>query len=97
MLDEAPQKLFGTQSHQPMLVAARVIFPAKCDLVLFVSDQSMVADRNAMSVAAEIAEDRRRAAEGGLGVNHPVLAAESLHKRRKLLGCGDGGSRAAEV
>jgi hypothetical protein len=79
MLDEAPQKLFGTESHQPLLVAASVIFPAKGDLVTFVSDDPMVADSNAMSVAAEIAEDCPRTAERGLGVNHPVLAAEFLH------------------
>lgn len=60
MLDEASQELFGTESHQPLLVAASVIFPAKRDLVTFVSDQPMVANGNAMSVAAEIAEDRLR-------------------------------------
>ena len=96
VLDEASQELFGTQRHHPLLVAVRVVFPAKGDLVTFVSEQSMIADRDAMSVAAEIAEDRRRAAEGGFGVNHPVLATEFLHKRRKLLWCGQG-VRTAEV
>jgi len=96
MLDEASQELFGTESHQPLLVAASVISPAKGDLVTFVGNDPMVADSNAMSVTAEITEDRLRAAEGGLGVNHPVLAAEFLHKRRKLLWCGRG-VRAAEV
>ena len=88
MLHEAPQKLFGTESHQPLLVAASVISPAKGDLVTFVGDDPMVADSNPMSVTAEIAEDCPRAAESGFGVNHPVLATEFLHKRRKLLGCG---------
>jgi hypothetical protein len=97
MLDEASQELFGTQSHQPLFVAASVIFPAKGDLVTVMSDPPMVANGNAMSVAAEIAEDRPRAAEGGLGVNHPVLAAEFLHQRRKLLGYGEDSSRAAEA
>ena len=68
MLDEAAQELFGTESHQPLLVAASVIFPAKRDLASFVSDQPMVANGNAMSVAAEITEDRLGAAGGGLGV-----------------------------
>ena len=95
-MDEASQELFGTESHPPLLVAASVIFPAKRDLVTFVSDQSMVANGNAMSVAAEIAEDRLRAAEGGLGVEHPVLTAEFLHKRRKVLWCGQY-VRAAEL
>jgi len=97
MLDEASQELFGTQSHQPLLVAVSIISPVKGDLVPFVSDDPMVADGNAMSVTAEIAEDRRRAAEGGLGVDHPVLVTESVHQRRTLLGCGERGSRAAEV
>jgi hypothetical protein len=88
MLDEASQELFGTESHSPLLVAASVIFPAKRDLVTFVSEQAMVANGNAMSVAAEITEDRLRAAEGGLGVDHPVLAAECLHERDKPLWCG---------
>ena len=97
MLDETPQKLFGAQSHQPLLVAASVIFPAKRDLVTFVSDQPMIADGNAMSVAAEIPEDSPRAAEGGLGINHPVLPPELLHQRPKLFWCGEGGSRTVEV
>jgi hypothetical protein len=59
-------------------------------------DDPMVADSNAMSVAAEITEDRPGAAEGGLGVNHPVLAAECLHERSKLLWRGQR-VRAAEV
>ena len=76
MLDEASQELFGTESHPPLLVAESVIFPAKRDLVTFVSDQPMVANGNAMSVAAEITEDCPRAAECGLGVNNPVEAPE---------------------
>ena len=97
MLDEASQELVGAQSHEPLLVAASVVFPAKRDLIPLVSDDPVIADRNAMSVTAEITEDRRRAAEGGFGVNHPVLAAESFHQRRKLLGCGESGIRAAKV
>jgi hypothetical protein len=85
MLDEASQELFGTEGHQPLLVAASVVSPAKGDLVTFVSDDTMIADGDAMSVAAEITEDGPWAAEGGFGVNHPVLAPESLHKRRELL------------
>ncbi len=54
----------------------------------------MITDGNAMSVAAEMAVDCPRTAEGGFGVNHPLLAAAFL---RKLLWCGQGGSRAAEV
>jgi hypothetical protein len=80
-----------------LFVAASVIFPAKRDLVTFVSDQPMVADCNAMSVAAEIAKDCCWTAEGGFGVDHPVLAAEFLHKRRKLLWCGEAGGRTAKV
>jgi hypothetical protein len=90
MLDEASQELFSTKSHQPLLVAASVIFPAKGDLVTVMSDQPMVANGNAMSVAAEITEDSLRAAEGGLSVGHPVLAAECLHERGKHLWCGQG-------
>ena len=88
MLDEASQELFGTEGHQPLLVAASVVSPAKGDLVTFVSDDPMIADGDAMSVAAEITEDRLRAAEGGLGVDHPVLATEFLHKCCELLWWG---------
>jgi hypothetical protein len=88
MLDEASQELFGAERHQPLLVAASVISPAKGDLVTFVSDDPMVADSNAMSVAAEIAEDCPRAAQGGFGVDHPVLATEFLHKCCELLWWG---------
>src|SRR3954453_9373640 len=66
MLDEASQELFGTQSHQPLLAAVSIISPVKGDLVPFVSDDPMVADGNAMSVTAEIAEDRRRPPKAAL-------------------------------
>lgn len=97
MLDEASQELFGTEGHEPLLVAASVVSPAKGNVIAFVSDDSMIAYSNAMSVAAEIAEDRRRSAEGGLGVNHPVLLTEFLKQPRKLPWCGEGGSRTVEV
>jgi hypothetical protein len=80
-----------------LFVAASVISPAEGNLVIFVGDNPMIADSNAMSVPAERTEDRFRPAEGGLGVNHPVLVTEFLHQRRKLPWCGEDGSRAAEV
>ena len=57
----------------------------------------MIADGDAMSVAAEIAEHCVRAAEGGLGIDYPVLAKSVRTKAAKLLGCFQCGDRAVEA
>src|ERR1019366_4787536 len=81
---EAAQELFNSQSHEPLLVAVRRISPAKCNVAFGECDQPGVGDGDAMGVGAEIAQHMFRAAEGGLGVDHPVVAEQHPQP------CGEG-------
>ena len=60
VLDEAPQKLQRGQRHRPPLVTVRVVLPPEGDPLTIERDQPMIADRDAMGIAAEIAQHRRR-------------------------------------
>src|SRR3954447_26079073 len=53
----------------------------------------MIRDGNAVSVAAEIAQHLQRSAEGRLGVDDPVLAAQTAYQLGKLLGLAEDGRR----
>ena len=55
VLDEAAQKLHGRQRHRAPLVGMGVILPVKRDVVAIEGEQSVIADRDPMGVAPEIA------------------------------------------
>lgn len=59
----------------------------------------MIGDSHAVSVAAEIAEHLHGAAEGWLGINHPILTMQAAEEFGKLLRVGEhrGRARAAEL
>ena len=78
MLDEAAEKLHRGQGHRAPLVAVGVVLPAKRDALAVEGEQPVIADRDAMRVAPEIAQHRRRAAEGGLGIDDPVGLEERV-------------------
>ena len=73
MQQEAPQELLRRQGHHSFVIPLRIVLPAEGDLIILEGDQATVGDGDAMSVAAEIAEHVMRAAERGLGIDHPVL------------------------
>ena len=77
MEQEATQELICVQSHEPLPVAMGGIAPAESDVALCESDQSGVGDGDAMGVGAEIAQHMFRAAEGGLGVDDPIVAEQN--------------------
>ena len=76
MEQEAAQKLFDSQSHEPLLVAVGGVSPAEGDVALGESDQPGVRDGDAMCVGAEIAQHMFRSSEGPLGVDDPIVAEQ---------------------
>ena len=52
---EASKKLGHGESHQSLLVAVSRVPPAESDLTVGEGHQTMVGDRHAVSVAAEVA------------------------------------------
>ena len=67
VLEEAPQEFNGGKRHLALFAATRIVLPAKRHLLDVESEQAVVADGHAVSVASEIAKDSRWATEGGLG------------------------------
>ncbi len=52
----------------------------------------MIRDGDAVRVAAKIPQYLQRAAEGRLGVDNPVLTAQTAHQLSKLLAFAEYGS-----
>ena len=78
MLDEASEKLHRRHGHRAPAGLLAVVLPAKRDALAVEGEQAVIADRDAMRVAPEIAQHRRRAAKGGLGVDDPVGVEERV-------------------
>src|SRR5215472_8983288 len=80
MQQEASDELFGSQRHLALLAAMRVVFPAKRDLPLLHTDQSVVGDGHPVCVARQILQHLFRPAEGLLGINHPLVCMERVQE-----------------
>ena len=62
-----------------------VILPAKTHRGIGDREQSVVGDSDAMSVAGQIVKDVFCSAEGGLGIDDPVLLKQSAQKSDEVL------------
>jgi len=80
MLAEAAQELASGERHDALLVAVCVVFPSETYVVTIEAEQALVADGDAMSVAAEIAQHADGISEGRLGIDDPVALIESAHE-----------------
>ena len=94
---ETAQELLRIERHHSLLIPVGIILPAESNLVMLESHEAVVGDGYAMSVAGEIAEHMMRTAEGGLGVDDPVLTeqgtqegAEGLFMGERLKSSGEG-------
>jgi hypothetical protein len=55
MLAKAAQELGSGQSHDSLLIAVSIVSPTEADAVTIEMEQTLVADSDAVGVAAEIA------------------------------------------
>src|SRR4051812_44473660 len=69
----------------------RIIAPTEGDALSIEGQQAMIRDANAVRVAAKIPQYLQRAAEGRLGVDNPVLTAQTAHQLGKLLAFAEYG------
>src|ERR1700690_3597766 len=63
---KSAQELICRNSHDLLLVAVSVVPPAEGDAIVLKGHESMVGDRDAMSVASQVVENMFGAAEGWL-------------------------------
>ena len=78
-------ELVGGNGHDPCLVAACIILPTKRDIAAIEGNETVVGDGDTVSVAPEVTDHLLRPAEGGLGIDDPVLAKQRSEKRREAL------------
>ena len=83
---KAAHELVGGNGHDSRLVAACIVPPTKRDVATIEGNETVVGDGDTVSVAPEVADHLLRAAEGGLGIDNPVLAKQRPEKRREALG-----------
>src|SRR5579863_8980838 len=96
MLHVAPQELRSRERHQALLVPVRIVLPAERDLFPIERKEPVIADGNAMRVAAQIAKHRLGTRHGLFDVDDPVSPAERLQKGPECFGIFEWPGRAAE-
>jgi hypothetical protein len=87
---EAAQELLRTERHHSLLITVGIILPTESNLVMLESQEAMVGDGYAMGIAGEIAEHMMGTAEGGLGVDDPVLPEQGAQEGAEGLVVGQG-------
>ena len=80
MLAEAAQELACRERHDALLVAMRVVFPSEAHMVPIEAEQALVADGDAVCIAAKISQHANGISESRLGIDHPVAAVECTHE-----------------
>src|SRR3974377_185975 len=74
------------QSGSSRAVCRRdVVLVAKCDVLSIEGHDPMIGNRDPMSVAAKISHHLRGTAEGGLGIDNPILPVGLLQELSELL------------
>ncbi len=88
MEQESPKKLLGGDSHQSLLAAMGIIFPAKRHLAIDNIDNPVIGDGDAMRIAGQVVEDVFGPTEWPFGVDYPVVTKQQSQEltERFLLG-----------
>src|SRR5882672_10203892 len=82
---EPPQELIEVQPHQPLLILMRGVAPAEHHLAILQRYQTVIGDRHAVRVTAEIAQRVLGPAERPFGIHHPIETEQSSQHGRE---CG---------
>jgi hypothetical protein len=80
MEKETSQELLREERHLSLFITVRIILPAKGNLITLEGHQTVVGDGDAMGVAGEITQHMMGSAEGGLGVDDPVLTEQGTQE-----------------
>src|SRR4030095_8120542 len=82
---KAAHELVRRDGHDSRLVADCIVPPTKRDVAAIEGNETVVGDGDTMGVASEVTDHVLGAAEGGLGIDNPVLAKQRPEKRREAL------------
>jgi hypothetical protein len=85
MQQEPPQELFHGQRHDALLVLVSGIAPPESNATVCEGNETVIGNRDAMGVAAEIVERMLGAAKWALGIDHPISTKQGPEHRRESL------------
>ena len=85
MKQKPAYELVGGNGHDSRLVAACIVPPTKRDVTVIEGNKTVVGDGDTVGVAPEVTDHLLGAAEGGLGIDDPVLAEQRSEKCREAL------------
>src|ERR1700757_4124930 len=85
---ESAQELMGGKGHDLFFAAMSIVSPAEGDALVLEGHKPMVGDGYSMGVAGQVVENMFGAAEGWLGVDHPVLLAKCPEEVDECAGRG---------
>ncbi len=97
MLHVAPQELRCRERHQALLVSVRIVLPAESDLLPIERNEPVIADGNAMRIAAQIAEHRFWACHRRFNIDDPVFPMQRLKQSPEGFGIFQWGGCTAET
>ncbi len=97
MLHVAPQELRCRECHEALLVPACIVLPTESDLFAIKRDQPVIADGNAMGIAAQIAKHRYGTRHRLFDVDDPVFPAQRLEKSAECFGIFQRPGRTAKT
>src|SRR5580658_3328104 len=81
MQQETANELVGGPGHRSDLAVVPIVLPLEADLTVFYIEQTVVGNRDAVRITADVIEDLLRSGERPLGVHHPLA---SLHLNNQL-------------
>ena len=76
MQKEATQELIGCHSHELLLAAVSIVFPAERYLTIGEVYEPMIGDSDTMGVAGQVMKNVLRATERRFGIHDPILTEE---------------------
>src|ERR1700730_4749385 len=85
MQQEPPQKFFHGQRHDPFFIVVGGIAPPESNATLGEGNETVIGNRDAMGVAAEIAQRMLGAAKWALGIDYPISTKQGTEHRRESL------------
>jgi len=83
--EKSADELAGREGHRALLIAVSVIPPTERDLVAVEGKQSMIGDRHAVRITAEIAKNLLGSTKRGLRIDDPFMLVELSDKGREAL------------
>jgi hypothetical protein len=85
LLAEPTQKLDSGERHDALLVTVRIVFPSEAYAATVEAKQALIADGDAMCIAAKIAQHASGLTKGRLGINHPVVLEQHANECCRII------------